>query len=89
MANNHFTLNESFCFYLTFFLLALSNSVHLKILIDFIQYILRYLVKFQLNLMVELKITPKNVKLVKLRFFFKFLNFYKNSEILTLAKAPY
>jgi len=32
MANNHFTLNESFCFYLTvlFFLLALPSSVHPK-----------------------------------------------------------
>jgi len=33
--NNHFTLNESFCFYLTFFLLALPNSVHPKILTRF------------------------------------------------------
>jgi len=36
MANNHFILNESFCFYLTvFFLLALPNSVHPKILTRF------------------------------------------------------
>jgi hypothetical protein len=36
MANNHFTFNESFCFYLTvFFLLALSSSVHPKILTRF------------------------------------------------------
>jgi len=34
IANNHFTLNESFCFYLMFFL-ALSNSVHPKILTRF------------------------------------------------------
>jgi hypothetical protein len=35
MENNHFTLNELFCFYLTFFLLALPNSVHPKILTRF------------------------------------------------------
>ena len=53
------------------------------------QYILRSLVKFQLNLIVELKITPNNVKLVKLWFFIKFMNFSKNSEILTQVKASY
>jgi len=35
MANNHFTLNESFCFSLIFFLLALPNSIHPKILTRF------------------------------------------------------
>jgi len=35
MANNHFILNESFCFYLIFFLLALPNFVHPKILTRF------------------------------------------------------
>jgi hypothetical protein len=41
-------------------------------------------------MMVGLKITPNNVKLIKLRFFFiKFLNFSKNSEILTQAKTSY
>jgi hypothetical protein len=37
MANNHFTLNESFCFHLTvlIFLLALSSSFHPKILTKF------------------------------------------------------
>ena len=39
--------------------------------------------------MVGLKITSNNVKLVKLWFFIKFLNFSKNSEILTQAKASY
>ena len=38
--------------------------------------------------MVGLKITLNNVKLVKLWILFiKFLNFYKNSEILTQAKT--
>jgi len=37
--------------------------------------------------MVELKITSNNIKLVKLWFFIKFLNFSKESEILTQAKA--
>jgi hypothetical protein len=33
MANNHFALNESFCFYLTvLFFLTLSSSIHPKIL---------------------------------------------------------
>jgi hypothetical protein len=36
MADNHFTLNESFCFYFTvFFLLALPSSIHPKILTRF------------------------------------------------------
>jgi len=35
MENNHFFLNESFCFYLIFFLLALSSSVRPKILTRF------------------------------------------------------
>jgi hypothetical protein len=35
MENNHFIPNELFCFYLTFFLLALLNSVHSKILTRF------------------------------------------------------
>ena len=36
MANNNFTFNELFYFYLTvFFLLALPNSVHPKILTRF------------------------------------------------------
>jgi len=39
--------------------------------------------------MVGLKITPNNIKLVKLWFFIKFLNFSKNSEILTQAKTSY
>jgi hypothetical protein len=39
--------------------------------------------------MVGLKITPNNVKLVKLWFFVKFLNFSKTSEILTQAKESY
>jgi len=36
-----------------------------------------------------LKITPNNVKLAKLWFFIKFLNFSKNSEILNQAKTSY
>ena len=39
--------------------------------------------------MVGLKITPNNVKLVKLWLFIKFLNFSKNSKILTQAKISY
>jgi len=39
--------------------------------------------------MVELKLTSNNIKLVKLWFFVNFLNFSKNSEILTQAKASY
>jgi hypothetical protein len=39
--------------------------------------------------MVELKITSNNIKLVKLWFFIKFMNFSKNSEILIQAKASY
>ena len=39
--------------------------------------------------MVGLKITLNNVKLVKLWFFIKFLNFSKNSEILTQDKSSY
>jgi hypothetical protein len=35
MANNYFTLNESCFFYFIFFLLALPNSVHPKILTRF------------------------------------------------------
>ena len=35
MANNHFTLNELFCFYLTSFSLALPSFVHPKILTRF------------------------------------------------------
>jgi hypothetical protein len=35
MANNHFTLNESFCFYFTVLFLALPSSVHPKILTRF------------------------------------------------------
>jgi len=72
-----------------FFWLALLSSIYPKILPDFIQYILRSLLKFQLNMMVRLKITPNNVKLVKLWFFIKFLNFSKNSKTLTQAKASY
>jgi hypothetical protein len=36
-----------------------------------------------------LKITPNNIKLVKLWFFIKFLNLSKNYKILTQAKASY
>ena len=39
--------------------------------------------------MVRLKITLNNLKLVTLCFFIKFLNFFKNSEILTQAKVLY
>jgi len=39
--------------------------------------------------MVGLKITSNNLKLVKLWFFIKFLNFSKNSEILTQVKTSY
>jgi hypothetical protein len=39
--------------------------------------------------MVGFKIKSNNVKLVKLWFFIKFLNFSKNSEILTQAKESY
>ena len=39
--------------------------------------------------MVRFKITSNNVKLVKLWFFVKFLNFSKNFEILTQAKESY
>ena len=39
--------------------------------------------------MVGLKITPNNVKLIKLWFFIKFMNFFKNSEILTQDKTSY
>jgi len=39
--------------------------------------------------MFGLKITSNNVKLVELWFFIKFLNFSKNSEILTQAKVSY
>ena len=39
--------------------------------------------------MVGLKITSNNIKLIKLWFFIKFLNFFKNSEILTQAKTSY
>jgi hypothetical protein len=39
--------------------------------------------------MVGFKITSNNVKLVKLWFFVKLLNFSKNSEILTQAKESY
>jgi len=35
MANNYFTFNESVCFYLTVFLLALLSSVHPKNLTRF------------------------------------------------------
>jgi hypothetical protein len=35
MANNHFTFNESVCFYLMVFLLALLSSVHPKNLTRF------------------------------------------------------
>ena len=53
------------------------------------QYILRSLIKFQLNLMIWLKISSNNIKLVKLWFFVKFPNFSNNYEILTQAKASY
>jgi len=44
MANNHFTLNESFCFYLmVFLLLALPSSIHPKILTRF------YLIYFKIH----------------------------------------
>jgi len=39
--------------------------------------------------MIGFKITSNNVKLVKLWFFIKFLNFSKTSEILTQAKESY
>jgi len=39
--------------------------------------------------MVGFKIKSNNIKLVKLWFFIKFLNFSKNSEILTQAKESY
>jgi hypothetical protein len=39
--------------------------------------------------MIGLKITSNNVKLIKLWFFIKFLNFSKKSEILTQVKASY
>jgi hypothetical protein len=35
MANNHFTFNKSFCFYLTVFFLALPSFVYPKILTRF------------------------------------------------------
>ena len=45
MENNHFTLNEWFCFYLMFFLLALPNSVHPKILTIFYSIYFKILCK--------------------------------------------
>jgi len=39
--------------------------------------------------MVRFKIISNNIKLVKLWFFIKFMNFSKNSKILTQAKASY
>jgi hypothetical protein len=92
MANNHFTLIESFYFYLTvlIFLLVLPSFVYSKILTGFYSiYFWKFLIKCQFNLMVGLKITSNNVKLVKLWFFIKFLNFSKTFEILTQAKPSY
>jgi hypothetical protein len=91
MANNYVTLDESFYFYLTvFFLLALPNSVHPKILTRFYSIYFKIPRKISAESDGRIEITPNNIKTAQIMIFFiKFMNFSKNSEILIQSKASY